>query len=123
MNNPINRLGKYAIEGGPGRPKGSRNRVSRMSEEFRAKMLELVAEEDYKFIRILAEKAESGCLKSTAFVIDLLRIVVPKHVIEDVENLDETDIAETIIQLEKYGFKPPNPSFKFSDSKTGKNQN
>ncbi|MCH9022371.1 MAG: hypothetical protein IID32_06370 [Planctomycetes bacterium] len=123
MSNPIDRLGKYAITGGPGRPKGSKNRVTRMAEEFRSKTLELVAEDDYKFIKVLAEKAENGDMKAAAMVVDLLRIVMPKHIIEEVENSDEADITETIIQLEKYGFKPPNPSFKFSDSKTGKNQN
>ena len=115
MIDPTNRLGDFAVHGGPGRPKGSKNRVTRMSEEFRAKMLELVAEDDYRFISVLAEKAADGDLKAGAMVIDLLRIVMPKHVIENVENLDEIDIEETVRQMKMHGFKPPNQAFKFKN--------
>jgi len=122
MVNPIDRLGKYAIEGGPGRPRGSRNKVTRMAEEFREKVLELAASDDYKLITVLAEKAEAGDTKSASLFIDILRAVLPKHVVEvDGGEWDEGDFEKTVIELQKHGFKPPNPSFRFKDWK--KNQN
>lgn len=86
QNNPIIRLGEYGAEGGPGRPKGLKNRFTQIKQD----MLEVWHEENGKErFRELFKGGQRSFIKALEKIVAIL----PKDSTLGLESTGETKIV------------------------------